>query len=39
MHICVRKLTITGSDNGLAPGWHKAISSHGIKYTGKTGFP
>ena len=24
-HICVSKLTIIGSDNGLSPGWHKAI--------------
>ena len=25
MHICVSKLTITGSDNGLTPGQHQAI--------------
>ena len=25
MHICVNKLTISGSVNGLAPGWHPAI--------------
>ena len=25
MHICVSKLTIIGSDNGLSPGWHQAI--------------
>ena len=25
MHICISKLTIIGSDNGLPPGWHKAI--------------
>ena len=25
MHICVRKLTIIGSDNGLSPGLHQAI--------------
>ena len=25
MHICIRKLTIIGSDNGLSPGWHQAI--------------
>ena len=25
MHICVGKLTIIGSDNGLLPGWHQAI--------------
>ena len=24
-HICISKLTITGSDNGLWPGWHLAI--------------
>ena len=24
-HICVRKLTIIGSDNNLSPGWHQAI--------------
>ena len=24
-YICVSKLTITGSDNGLWPGWHQAI--------------
>ena len=24
-HICVRKLTIIGSDNGLTPGWRQAI--------------
>ena len=24
-HICVSKLTITGLDNGLLPGWHQAI--------------
>ena len=24
-HICVRKLIIIGSDNGLSPGWHQAI--------------
>ena len=24
-HICVRKPTITGSDNGLSPGWRQAI--------------
>ena len=24
-HICVSKLTIIGSDNGLLPGWHQAI--------------
>ena len=25
MHICVSKLTIIASDNGLLPGWHQAI--------------
>ena len=25
MHICVAKLTIIGSDNGLSPGQHQAI--------------
>ena len=25
MHICVRKLTIIGSGNGLSPEWHQAI--------------
>ena len=24
-HICVSKLIINGSDNGLSPGWHQAI--------------
>ena len=24
-HICVGKLIIIGSDNGLSPGWHQAI--------------
>ena len=24
-HICVGKLTIIGSDNGLSPEWHQAI--------------
>ena len=24
-HMCVSKLSIIGSDNGLLPGWHKAI--------------
>ena len=24
-HICIGKLTIIGSDNGLSPGWHQAI--------------
>ena len=25
MHICISKLTVIGSDNGLSPGWHQAI--------------
>ena len=25
MHLCVGKLTIIGSDNGLSPGWRQAI--------------
>ena len=25
MHICINKLTIIGSDNGLSPDWHQAI--------------
>ena len=25
MHICISKLTIIGSDNGLSPGQHQAI--------------
>ena len=31
-HICIGKLTIIGSDNGLSPGWHQAImwTSDGI---------
>ena len=24
-HICISKLTIIGSDNGLSPDWHQAI--------------
>ena len=24
-HICISRLTITGSDNGLSPGWRQAI--------------
>ena len=27
MHICISKLTIMGSDNGLLPGQHQAIIS------------
>ena len=26
-HICISKLTIIGSDNGLSPGWRQAIIS------------
>ena len=26
-HICIGKLTIIGSDNGLSPGWRQAIIS------------
>ena len=25
MHVCISKLTIIGSGNGLLPGWHQAI--------------
>ena len=25
MYICIGKITIIGSDNGLSPGWHQAI--------------
>ena len=25
MHICIRKVTIIGSANGLSPGWHQTI--------------
>ena len=36
MHICVSKLTIIGSDNGLSPGWRQAIirTSAGILLMG-----
>ena len=35
-HICISKLTIIGSDNGLSPGWHQAIiwSNAGILLVG-----
>ena len=38
-HICVIKLTITGSDNGLSPGWRQAIilTSAGIFLIGHLG--
>ena len=26
MHICIGNLTISSSDNGLSPGWHRAIT-------------
>ena len=36
MHICISKLTIIGSDNGLFPGWWQAIiwTNAGILLTG-----
>ena len=39
MHICVIKLTIIGSDNGLSPGRHQAIiwTNDGILLTGTLG--
>ena len=38
-HICISKLTIIGSDNGLAPGRRQAIiwTNAGILYIGKLG--
>ena len=38
-HICISKLTITGSDNGLLPGWHPAIiwTNAGILFIGLPG--
>ena len=38
-HICVSKLTIIGSDNGLAPGWHQTIiwTNYGILLIGPLG--
>ena len=39
MHICVGKLTIIGSDNGLSPGWRQTIfwTSAGILLIGPMG--
>ena len=39
VHICVSKLTIIGSDNGLSPGWRPAIiwANGGILLTGPLG--
>ena len=39
MHICISKLTITGSDNGLTPGRHQAIIwiHAGLLWTGPLG--
>ena len=39
MHICVRKLTIIGSDNGLAHGWNQTIiwTNDGILLIGPLG--
>ena len=38
-HICVSKLTIIVSDNGLLPGWHQAIiwTNSGILLSGTSG--
>ena len=38
-HICVNKITIIGSDNGLSPGWHQAIiwTNAGILLIGPLG--
>ena len=38
-HICVSKLTIIGSNNGLSPGWHQAIiwTNAGMLLTGPLG--
>ena len=38
-HICVSRLTITGSDNGLSPGWRQAIiwTNAGILLIGPLG--
>ena len=38
-HICISKLTIVGSDNGLSPGWHQAIirTNAGILLIGPLG--
>ena len=39
MHICVSKLIIIGSDNGLLPGWRQAIigTNAGISLIGPIG--
>ena len=39
MHVCVAKLTIIGSDDGLSPGRHRAIiwTNAGILLTGPLG--
>ena len=39
MNICVGKLTIIGSDNGLLPGWYQAIiwTNAGILLIGPLG--
>ena len=39
MHICVGKLTVIGSDNGLSPGWRQAIiwTNAGILLIGPLG--
>ena len=39
MHICVSKLTISGSDNDLSPGWRQAIiwTNAGLLSTGTLG--
>ena len=33
MHICVGKLTIIESDDGLSPGWHQAIIRNIVNWT------
>ena len=40
MHICIIKLNIIGSDNGLSPDWHQAIilANAGILLDGPVGF-
>ena len=39
MHICISKLSIIGSDNGLSPGQHQAIiwTNAGILLNGPVG--
>ena len=39
MNICIGDLTISGSDNGLSPGWHQAIiwTNAGILFMGPLG--